>query len=77
MTPQNPTMRVALSALDGGYLQDYSLVQGKVEQACLGYGSGVHAPGRDRPCAATLSGYITNSPLVPTGYRGGRPAACL
>lgn len=26
MTPQNPTMQVALSALDGGYIQDYSLV---------------------------------------------------
>jgi cellobiose transport system permease protein len=26
MTPQNPTMQVALSALDSGYIQDYSLV---------------------------------------------------
>jgi len=38
MTPQNPTMRVALSALDGGYLQDYSLVPGKVGGARAGAG---------------------------------------
>ncbi len=26
MTPQNPTVQVALSSLAGGYIQDYSLV---------------------------------------------------